>query len=746
MDLIKKCVVLLLLHQTGAALEVSAPTTYVATMGSDNLIPCEYTVEKPPVDPKFFAAFWFFQGKEILTYDNEVRTTDSRYSLDTEKALQGLVDLSISDFSMSDAGVYTCSVIYSPDRKKKDITVDVKALPQVTITSKTVNEKSVLRCFVTRFYPADIDIKWFRGSERLSDVTEDPPLRNPDRTYSVNSTVTITPTEEDRERIFSCRVQHESLKQPLQEDFQLGYKDKSATSGNENLIILIAAVVVILLITTVISLTVIYLKIRKQSEYLHCRHIAEAGVPAELKIGDVITPDLTLNRNANLKCPLYIYKVGEHYVEWYEKKQDTEKLIPNSDNRRLQTVDKNDGNSWTAYLALTPVNIEDDEIKYICKVKGSQQTVEASASTEELSVTAPPQVTVTDKMAVVNAESVLRCSVTGFYPADIDIKWFRGSERLSDVTEGPPLRNQDGLYSVNSSVTITPTEEDREQNFSCRVQHTSLEEPLQKDFQLIFTEQKSLLNNKNGKSSKSPGKSTSQNIPGHPIVASYRKETETSAKERNPLGLKKQDEEGFRSVNESSQTKIPPKSAEQETEQLRKSHGHKNTERPKNGKRQELCPGNELPGEEEMEEHSLSTNKTGHEKKRKSCTNKEDKEANQEKENEGTSHLITDSFPQQESNASMGRSTGEDKEEMINTGASLNKEGADTEEISKEYNNEGRPPEDSDNEETSQLIHTGALANKEAELKEISMEGGPENSGGRPLGDSDNEGTSLLSK
>ncbi|XP_069590960.1 H-2 class II histocompatibility antigen, A-F beta chain-like [Ranitomeya imitator] len=223
MDLRKKCVVFVLLLQAGVALEISAPTTYLATLGSDNVIPCKYTIEKPPVDPGFFSAFWLFQGKEILSFDNEVITTDPRYSLDTEKALQGRVDLSISDISVSDAGVYTCSVRYNPEWKMRDVTVYVQAPPQVAITSRTVNEKSVLLCSVTGFYPADIEIKWFRGSERLSDVTEDRLLRNLDGTYSVNSTLTITPTEKDREQNFSCRVQRESLKQPLQEDFHLGY-------------------------------------------------------------------------------------------------------------------------------------------------------------------------------------------------------------------------------------------------------------------------------------------------------------------------------------------------------------------------------------------------------------------------------------------------------------------------------------------------------------------------------------------
>ncbi|KAG9463201.1 hypothetical protein GDO78_022211, partial [Eleutherodactylus coqui] len=210
----------------GAALEISALRIHKTTVGSPALIPCSYTIQKPPVDPKLFAAFWYLEGKQILSYDNEVITTDPRYSLDIEKALNGRVDLSISNTALSNAGVYACSVRYNPVQKTKEITVYVTAPPQVTITRKTVvlNEESVLRCSVTGFYPMDIGIKWFRGREMLGDVTEDKPRRNSDGSYSVNSTVTITPTEEDREQNFSCRVQHESLKKPLQEDFQLLYR------------------------------------------------------------------------------------------------------------------------------------------------------------------------------------------------------------------------------------------------------------------------------------------------------------------------------------------------------------------------------------------------------------------------------------------------------------------------------------------------------------------------------------------
>lgn len=269
MDVRKKCVALLLLfYHTGAALEILVPSTHQATIGSTALIPCRYTVEKPPVKPNFFAAFWNFRGKEILSFDDQVRTVDSRYSLNIEKALNGTVDLSISKIVMSDAGVYTCTVLYSPLRRQKEITVVIKAPPQVTITGNTVvmNKESVLRCSITGFFPVDIDVRWFRDGERLEDnIIVGDPWRNPDRTYSVNSSVTITPTEEDRERNFSCRVRHESLKEPLQEDFHLIYRDKNMWTENQPCHITIPVIVAVSSFVIILNiLGIVYCKCKKK--------------------------------------------------------------------------------------------------------------------------------------------------------------------------------------------------------------------------------------------------------------------------------------------------------------------------------------------------------------------------------------------------------------------------------------------------------------------------------------------------
>ncbi|XP_069590991.1 uncharacterized protein [Ranitomeya imitator] len=321
---------LLLLGLSVSSLELTGPPVHTARLGSDARVPCPFTVDNPPVDPNHLTIFWYFRDKEVLSYDKTVRTTSPRYSLSTGVLVMGIANLIIFSIRIPDGGMYKCSVIYGLEKKEKEVRLDIGAPPQVTITNKmaVVNEESVLRCSVTGFYPMDIDIKWFKDGEELNNISTEDPQRNSDRTYSVKSAVTITPTEEDRARIFSCRVYQDFLQGSFQKDFCLVYE-------------------------------------------------------------------------------------------------------------------------------------------------------------------ASPQVTITHKV-VLNAKSFLRCSATGFFPPDIDIKWIRDGKQLEDnIFIGDPWRNPNRTYSVNSTVTITPTEEDREQIFSCRVHHKSLQEPLQEDFHLMYEDRSS---------------------------------------------------------------------------------------------------------------------------------------------------------------------------------------------------------------------------------------------------------------
>ncbi|CAH2307924.1 tyrosine- phosphatase non-receptor type substrate 1-like [Pelobates cultripes] len=112
---------LVLLHQTGGVLEVNVPSSHQARMGSETLIPCMFTVDKPRVNPKFLVVSWYFQKKQILKLEDEVTLSDGRFYINTSRAINGDVSLYISIVTIFDIGAYTCSVLYSPDMMEKQV-------------------------------------------------------------------------------------------------------------------------------------------------------------------------------------------------------------------------------------------------------------------------------------------------------------------------------------------------------------------------------------------------------------------------------------------------------------------------------------------------------------------------------------------------------------------------------------------------------------------------------------------------
>ncbi|PIO22647.1 hypothetical protein AB205_0081680, partial [Aquarana catesbeiana] len=147
-------------------------------------------------------------------------------SLNVESLDHGNASLYVSSVTISDRGMYVCTVKYSAERKEKEILFKVFARPLLSIQSMKVqrNTKNTLTCKATGFYPPDILITWYIKGEVLRNYLMGKPQMYNDGTYQVDSNVTITPTIDDQNQIFSCRVQHDSLQEPLQEDFQLIYE------------------------------------------------------------------------------------------------------------------------------------------------------------------------------------------------------------------------------------------------------------------------------------------------------------------------------------------------------------------------------------------------------------------------------------------------------------------------------------------------------------------------------------------
>ncbi|XP_032997967.1 uncharacterized protein LOC117042534 [Lacerta agilis] len=94
---------------------------------------------------------------------------------------------------------------------------------------------------------------------------------------------------------------------------------------------------------------------------------------------------------------------------------------------------------------------------------------------ETLQRTEAPEVKVTRKAGYDNLETLI-CQVHGFYPKEIDANWMKDGEVWYEGTSrGLVAPNSDGTYYVLLSVKIDPEERDR---FRCRVEHDSLEKPL----------------------------------------------------------------------------------------------------------------------------------------------------------------------------------------------------------------------------------------------------------------------------
>ncbi|PIO14468.1 hypothetical protein AB205_0022720 [Aquarana catesbeiana] len=200
-----------------------APSAYTATLGSEANIPCTFTSDQNLKDYPEFAVSWHYNNSAIVGTDNSKRYNTSKYSMDGDQALNGTANLRISNISMADRGIYQCSVSYTQFREQKTTVMTIQAVPKITVVNDDViiNKKSFLCCEISGFYPVDNNITWLRDGEPLGNVLQGKLQNNPDGTYSINSSIILRLTEEDRKRNFSCRVQHVSLPTPLNKDLQL---------------------------------------------------------------------------------------------------------------------------------------------------------------------------------------------------------------------------------------------------------------------------------------------------------------------------------------------------------------------------------------------------------------------------------------------------------------------------------------------------------------------------------------------
>ncbi|XP_069737518.1 class II histocompatibility antigen, B-L beta chain-like [Phaenicophaeus curvirostris] len=104
----------------------------------------------------------------------------------------------------------------------KDSVVDRRVQPQVEIhpvQSGSLPQPDRLVCAVTDFYPAEIEVKWFKnGHEEVEGVVSTDVMQNGDWTYQVLVMLESIPQRGDT---YTCQVEHASLQRPVTQAWEL---------------------------------------------------------------------------------------------------------------------------------------------------------------------------------------------------------------------------------------------------------------------------------------------------------------------------------------------------------------------------------------------------------------------------------------------------------------------------------------------------------------------------------------------
>ncbi|XP_060125868.1 BOLA class I histocompatibility antigen, alpha chain BL3-7-like [Zootoca vivipara] len=366
--------------------------------------------------------------------------------------------------------------------------------PVVKVTRKAdYDSLETLVCQVHGFYPKEIDANWVRDGEVWQEGTSRGLVApNSDGTYYVLLSVTIDPEERDR---FRCRVEHDSLKKPLDVAWE---KPGGSTSHS------------LRYFGTAMSepgqglpqfISVGYVDDQQFVQYDSDTKKALPRIPWIRKVEKEDPQywhratqtfqgnELRYRENLEIERNRYNQSGGIHT---YQMMLGCELM---SDGRKRGYRQYSyDGRDFIALdmetLTWTAADTEAQVIKrkwdaelaqnqywkaYLEKrcIEWLQRYLDYGKET--LLRTEAPVVKVTRK-ADYDSQETLVCQVHGFYPKEIDANWVKDGEVWQEGTSrGLVAPNSDGTYYVLLSVRIDPEERDR---FRCRVEHDSLEKPL----------------------------------------------------------------------------------------------------------------------------------------------------------------------------------------------------------------------------------------------------------------------------
>ncbi|XP_075043668.1 uncharacterized protein LOC142103524 [Mixophyes fleayi] len=360
------------------------------------------------------------QNNKYLHNVKEIEHDDKSYSL--------LSALRMKPNVYEDEGVkYICRTHHPATRRtaEQELDMEVTARPvldniQKTQTTVSVGDQMDLSCRIHSFYPARIQVTWYKeDGTQLPSRTSDPLSEGSNLCY-VTSTMNFKPTIKDVGKIFRCQVQHDSLVEP-----------KSVTWTLTDLI--------------------------------------SAGSVSDIKCHP---EDPEIGKPVTLSCMISDMCLNSYETRWHLRGSRVDSKICKN---YIQEDPESGMSSGPAELTLTPT-IEHHGAEFRLDVIKMTETVKKYFTMSLRGIPILSKISSDPNNPSYGRPLTLRCNVIGCRREDIMVDWLENDKQLERHRATVTVEKE----SLSCVLNITPTAEDYGKHYTCSVTHKDITEPIRK--------------------------------------------------------------------------------------------------------------------------------------------------------------------------------------------------------------------------------------------------------------------------
>ncbi|KAL1771645.1 MHC class II [Sigmodon hispidus] len=363
----------------------------------------------------------------------------------------------------------------------ESFTVQRRVEPQVTVyptKTQPLEHHNLLACSVSGFYPSHIEIRWFRnGQEEKDGVVSTGLIRNGDWTFQTLVMLEMVPRSGE---VYTCQVEHPSLTSPVTVEWKA-----QSTSAQNKMLSGVGGFVLGLLFLSV----GLFIYFRNQKGQSGLQPTVGLGTP-ELSAGFGVrgwggaSAQLQtgcLPRPAEDPRPRFLeqLKAECHYLNATERVKTMTRFIYNQE--EFVHFDSDVG-KFTAVTELgrpiaEDLNSQKDVLDNYRATVDRCRNNYALVDMFLLNLKVEPKVTVyPTKTQPLEHHNLLACSVSGFYPGHIEIRWFRnGQEEKDGIVSTGLIRNGDWTFQTLVMLEMVPRSGEV---YTCQVEHPSLTSPV----------------------------------------------------------------------------------------------------------------------------------------------------------------------------------------------------------------------------------------------------------------------------